>query len=257
MIPEHQSSLNLVTIELIVDHRLGYSRKKTNREVEGILFWKPSEIFYFFYFTPGNSRQYKAPPLEILQSCIKFLENSKTKPPRSLEIQHHFFLVTLVNSFCYFFDTPGNYMSSTPPPTPFGFLLEYPIWRRSAGYLATYLLASCVVFYVLGSYQLSGGILVWWPVQCISRKISLDFSFWFLMRISRILYLAYEGVLLFHCLFFHKLFKESIVIQESRMIPMWFWDLVGITVLVRITVSLLEVRGEVCLHARVLLLRIA
>lgn len=99
--------------------------------------------------------------------------------------------------------------------------------------------------------------LLCWPIQCISRKISLDFSFWFLMRISRILYLAYEGVLLFHCLFFHKLFKESIVSQESRMIPMWFWDLVGITVLVRITVSLLEVRGEVCLHARVLLLRIA
>ena len=120
-----------------MDHWLGYSRKKNNRGIEGILFWKPPGIFNFSYFTPGNSRQNKTPTLEIPQNCVRSLGNfNKAKPPRLLDIPHYLFLVTLVNSFCYFFDTLESSISSTPLPTPFGFLLEQPIWIRPAGYLA-------------------------------------------------------------------------------------------------------------------------
>ena len=38
MTPENQSSLNLVTTELIVDQLLGFFTENTNREVEGTLF---------------------------------------------------------------------------------------------------------------------------------------------------------------------------------------------------------------------------
>ena len=33
----------------------------------------------FFYFTPGNSRQNKAQPLDIPQICVRSLGNSKAK----------------------------------------------------------------------------------------------------------------------------------------------------------------------------------
>ena len=89
-----------------------------------------------------------------------------------------FFLVTLLNFFCYFYDTPGNSI-------PIVYSFPHRVWFSSG----ITQLASCVVFYVLGSHQLLGGILVWRPIQWISRKVSLDFSFRFLMRISRILYL--------------------------------------------------------------------
>ena len=46
--------------------------------VEDILFWKPLGI-YLFFFTPGNSRQNKAPPLEIPQNSVRSFGNSKGK----------------------------------------------------------------------------------------------------------------------------------------------------------------------------------
>ena len=39
----------------------------------------PPGIFHFFYFTNGNSRQNKAPPLDIPQNCVRLLGNSKAK----------------------------------------------------------------------------------------------------------------------------------------------------------------------------------
>ena len=51
---------------------LGYSSKKPNKE-EGWLrtyfFENPPGIF--FYFTPGNIRQNKAPRLEVPQNCVR------------------------------------------------------------------------------------------------------------------------------------------------------------------------------------------
>ena len=62
---------------------MGYSRKKNKQEggggVEDILFLKPRWNFLFIYFTSGNSRQIKGPPLEIVQDCVTSLGNSKTK----------------------------------------------------------------------------------------------------------------------------------------------------------------------------------
>ena len=65
----------------------GYSRKKNRggeRGFEDILFWThlPPWTFSFFYFTSGNSRQNKAPPLEVSHNCVA----------------SYFFLVTLGNS---------------------------------------------------------------------------------------------------------------------------------------------------------------
>ena len=42
-------------------------------------FLKTSLVFFIFYFTPGNSRQDKAPSLEILQTFVRSLGNSKTE----------------------------------------------------------------------------------------------------------------------------------------------------------------------------------
>ena len=130
--------------------------------------------------------------MEVPQNRIRFLGNSTAKPPRPLVIPHYFLFgppFKLLLLFLWYHSKVHTYPLPLPPPrlvffwnSPFDCLM-------TASWLATYLLASCVVFYVLGSHQLSGGILVWWPIQCISRKVSLDFSFWFLMRISRILYL--------------------------------------------------------------------
>ena len=66
----------------------GYSRKKKQRGWEGV--WghtflnppPPPWTFSFFYFTSGNSRQNKAPPLEVSHNCVA----------------SYFFLVTLGNS---------------------------------------------------------------------------------------------------------------------------------------------------------------
>ena len=120
MTPENQSSLNLVTTELIVDQLLGFFTEKNQQGGWRHTFLKTPWKFLFLYFIPGNSRQNKAPPLEIPQNCVKSLGNSKAKPPKPLEIPHYFFLVTLVNSFCYLFDNPGNLISSTPPPIYLG-----------------------------------------------------------------------------------------------------------------------------------------
>ena len=59
--------------------RMDYSRKNSDRGVEDILLRKLLWDFSFFYFTPGNSRQNKAQPLDIPQNCVRSLGNSKAK----------------------------------------------------------------------------------------------------------------------------------------------------------------------------------
>ena len=53
--------------------------------------------FSFLYFTPGNSRQNKAQPLEIPQNCVSSLGNSKTKNKDPWKFHIIFFLFTLGN----------------------------------------------------------------------------------------------------------------------------------------------------------------
>ena len=59
--------------------------------VEHILFWKNPWNFSFFNFTPGNSRQSKALPLEIQQNCGRSLGNSKAKNQDPWKFPHYFF----------------------------------------------------------------------------------------------------------------------------------------------------------------------
>ena len=103
-----------------------------------ILFWKPPWNFSFFYFTPGNSRQNKAQPLDIPQNCVRSLGNSKAKNKDPwVRLTFHitfillWLLVTLGNSTSFLINPwkfqiiflwfPGNSISSTPL---FGFFLE-------------------------------------------------------------------------------------------------------------------------------------
>ena len=57
-----------------------WSSKNTNRGGWGHTFLSIPWNVLFIYFTPENSRQMKAPPLEIVQTCVtSLLGNSKTK----------------------------------------------------------------------------------------------------------------------------------------------------------------------------------
>ena len=111
--------------------KMGYSRENPNRGAEDILLWKPPCNFSFFTLSRGNSRQNKAQSLDIPRNCVRFLRNfkAKKKDPSKFHIIFSWspleiplcFQLTLGNSTCYFFDTPGNSISSTPL---FGFFLE-------------------------------------------------------------------------------------------------------------------------------------
>ena len=74
--------------------------------------------FLLFYFTPGNSRQNKAPPKDPRNFHIIFSWSP-------LEIPLCFYLAP-GNSTCYFLDTPGNSISSTRPPPMFGVFMGQP-----------------------------------------------------------------------------------------------------------------------------------
>ena len=83
-------------------------------------FFDPPWKFSFFYFTPGNSKQNKAQPLDIPQNCVG---NSKAKNKDSWKFHFMFSWLRLEiplgfelapgNCTCYFFDTPAKSISST------------------------------------------------------------------------------------------------------------------------------------------------
>ena len=105
-----------------------FQKKKQNvweRGIESILFGtSPPSLFRFLTLIPGNSRQIKASRLETPPNCVTSLRNFKYTyslhiKPRLLEIPHDFFLITPGNSMsgnftCYFFNIPGNSISSPP-----------------------------------------------------------------------------------------------------------------------------------------------
>ena len=120
---------------LAVISGLGYSRKKSNRgdgEGWGHTFLKTPLKFFIFHFTPGNSRQSKAPPLEIPRNCVRCLRSSKPKNEDPWKFNIIFFWSSLWeiplrfqlnpgNSTSYSFNNPGNSISQ---PIIFGFFLE-------------------------------------------------------------------------------------------------------------------------------------
>ena len=52
-----------------------FQKKNQTGSAEDILFWKAAWDFWIFYFTPGNSKQSKALPLETPQNCVTPLGN--------------------------------------------------------------------------------------------------------------------------------------------------------------------------------------
>ena len=94
-------------------------------------FLKTPLEFCFFLLYPWKSKQNKAQPSDISQTCVRTLLNSKSKSKdpwkfyitfswSPLEILLSFWL-TPGNCICHFFDTlgnPRNSISSPPPPPP-------------------------------------------------------------------------------------------------------------------------------------------
>ena len=78
---------------------------------------------FFLHFTPGNSRENKALPLETSKNYVTCLCNFKRQKQRPLEIPHGFFLITpgntsmlLINSWkCHllFLQKPWKFICST------------------------------------------------------------------------------------------------------------------------------------------------
>ena len=116
---------------------LVYSRKKPNRGVEDIgniasqFFQNPLKFLIFILYSCNFPDKTKLHPLEIPQKCVRSLGNSKTRNQDPWKFHIIFFLgwlppffpllcfLTSGNSTCYFSDSPGNSISSTPPPVRF------------------------------------------------------------------------------------------------------------------------------------------
>ena len=92
---------------------LAYSRKKTNRGAEDILFWKLPWKFYICDNTLRTSRGNKLAPLEILHKVVWHLLETEFQgqKPRPMEILHQLKLIP-GTSTCSFFNNCGNSMFS-------------------------------------------------------------------------------------------------------------------------------------------------
>ena len=90
-------------------------KKPEGRGGWGHTFSKPPWNFSFLYFTPRNSRQIKAPPLEITQNFItSHLETPRLQISRPLETPYNIFLDTLEIPHYFWYHCPGKSISSTP-----------------------------------------------------------------------------------------------------------------------------------------------
>ena len=137
-LPEHQSSLNFVTIELIVDHWLGFSRKrKPTGESRAYFFENPWKFLFLLLKSLEISEKTKLHPWKFHKIALDPLEISRPSHQDPWKFHIIFFLVTLLNSFCYFFDTPGNSISilySFPQPVWFSSgIAHLTLWWRPAG----------------------------------------------------------------------------------------------------------------------------
>ena len=107
---------SMVTISNRLEISHGHSRKTAGSW--GHTFLKRPGIFQFFTLSLEIPVKNKAPPRQILQDCVTSLGNSMAKnhqaPPCKSQIPHYFFLFTPGNSACYFFDTPGDSIYSSP-----------------------------------------------------------------------------------------------------------------------------------------------
>ena len=115
-----------LTLKYILKYKLRWAIpvKKTNRGViEDTLIWKiPPNLSKSFYFTLWKFQtKQKSTPVNFTKLCYQsVLHPLKILRPKS---------ETPINSTCYFFDTPGNSVSSTL--TLLFFSLEQPINQSS------------------------------------------------------------------------------------------------------------------------------
>ena len=113
-----------------------FQKKKTNRGVEGILFWKTPGFFYFFYL---NLWKFQTKQSSTHGSFTKSqsLEIPRPSHQDPWKFNIIFILVTVLNSFCYFFDTPRNSIPILCPfPHPVWFssgIAHLTVWWRPAG----------------------------------------------------------------------------------------------------------------------------
>ena len=102
-----------------------YSRKNPNREVgvKGIL---KETLDLICHFTLGNPSERKTFVLDIPQSCVVPLGNSKAKNQDQWKFHIIFFLITDENSSSFLTD-PWNFKTCTRPrplPPCLGFVLQ-------------------------------------------------------------------------------------------------------------------------------------
>ena len=106
----------------------------------GDTFLKINLKFLDFHFTLASSRQSKTSPLDIPQSCVAPLGNSKAKiqdrwnfhmifSQSLLEVSLLFELTPEIST-CSFFNTPWSSISSTPPPPTWLFFWNRPMPTR-------------------------------------------------------------------------------------------------------------------------------
>ena len=98
--------------------------QKKKQKVEDILFWKTPGVFYFVTLPLEIPDKTKLHPWKFHKTALDPLEIPRPNHQDPWKLHIIFFLFTLGNSLCYFFNTSGDSLSSPRPPTPLGFLLE-------------------------------------------------------------------------------------------------------------------------------------
>ena len=114
---------------------IGYPRKNPNQGLRMYFFERDPWNFKICHCTLGNFRENEASPLEIPQNCVTLNKMSKTRNQEawmfhmifswsSLEIPLHFLLNPGIFTF-FFYNTPGNFMFSTPRVWIFSEIAQY------------------------------------------------------------------------------------------------------------------------------------
>ena len=82
-------------------------------------YFSENPLEFFIYLLPWKfqTNQFSTPGGKCAKPCY-ICRKIQDQKPRPLEIQHNSFLVTAENSTLYYFDGPGNSISSTPSPPP-------------------------------------------------------------------------------------------------------------------------------------------
>ena len=122
MIPERQSR-NLVIIELIADHWLGYSRKENSRGLRTYFFEKPLEFFNFFTLPLEIPDKTKLHPWKSHKIALDSLGIARPNHQSSLKFHIIFSWLPLEISFAI--SLIPLEIPYPPPPAP------HPVWFSS------------------------------------------------------------------------------------------------------------------------------